>query len=93
MANNKKKTQAKTVELEVGFALTKSLDDYESVKIHGGVTIPIQITDEEDYAKQYKHWLGVIRKQVVDQAYKYFRAVQKAKIDNLESRDDLNEKK
>jgi len=97
MANNKKKEtakellQSKDVELRVDFSLTKALDDFESMRINGGISIGITIKDEKDYEKQYKHWLKVIQGEVINQTYKYFRAVQKTKAEKLDSRD--NEKK
>lgn len=86
----------KEVELHVNFQVTKSVDDYESVKVQGGISIPIAIEDEADYAKQYRHWLKVIQNEVVGQAYKYYKAVQKAKIINFpekskRERDDLDD--
>lgn len=82
----------KEVELHVNFQVTKNVDDYENVKIQGGIAISIEIEDEADYAKQYRHWLKVIQAEVVAQAYKYYKAVQKAKIVNFpekSERDDL----
>ncbi len=84
----------KEITLQVSFSVTKNVDDYESVKVNGGINIPIEIEDEADYKKQYRHWLKVIQNEVVGQAYKYYKAVQKAKIVNFpekSKRDDLDD--
>lgn len=77
--------------LQVSFNLTKNVDDYESVKIQGGIAIPIEIENEDDYRQQFKQWLRVIQKEVVNETHKYYQAVQKIKFEKFEKheRDDL----
>jgi len=89
---------SKEITLTVNFQLTKNVDDFESVKVQGGIAIPVTIEDEEDYKKQYKHWLGVVRAEVIDETYKYYRIIQSLKQENFtnknsknSARDDLKE--
>ena len=91
---------SKEVTLTINFQLTKQLDDFESVKVQGGIAIPVTIEDEEDYKKQYKHWLGVVRREVIDETYKYYRVIQSLKQKSFANenrkkppRDDLAEDK
>ena len=76
-------TKKKEVEMNVGFVLTKNLDDFESVKITGGITIPIQINGDSEYEKAYRHWFKIIQKEVISQTYKYATTIKKMKLESL----------
>lgn len=78
--------------ITVSFHLTKQLDDFESVRVQGGISFPAEIKNEEDYKRQYKHWLKVVQDEVIDQTYKYYKAIQKIKQEGIKKkkqRDDL----
>lgn len=78
------------VTLNVQFQMTKNVDDYESIKVQGGITRPIQIESEEDYAEQFNHWFNVVQSEVVDAITKYSKAIQKIKLEkHKKKRDDL----
>jgi len=74
----------------VNFQLTKQLDDYESVKVGGGVSIPANVETKEDFEKTYKHWLKIVQNEVIEQTYKYYNAVKNIKAEKFKKRrDDL----
>lgn len=73
--------------ITVSFHLTKQLDDFESVRVQGGVSFPAEIGNKEDFKREYKKWLKIVQEEVIDETYKYYKAVKKIK--NKPVRDDL----